>query len=101
MVSLTPDPLLFLHHFLGLYSLETGGFVVDTPGIREFGLSGLRRHELVSFYPEISALAPRCRFNNCAHFEEPGCAVRSGKEDGTVPSSRYNTYRVIRETLPE
>jgi ribosome biogenesis GTPase len=84
-----------------MLGLEAGGFVVDTPGIREFGLSGLRRHELASFYPEISVLAPSCRFNNCTHIEEPGCAVRSGKDDGAVPSSRYRTYRVIRDTLPE
>ena len=84
-----------------MLSLEAGGFVVDTPGVREFGLSGLRRHELASFYPEISALAPRCRFNNCAHLEEPGCAVRAGKENGAVHASRYHTYKAILGTLPE
>ena len=84
-----------------MLGLAAGGFVVDTPGIREFGLSGLRPHELASFYPEISALAPMCRFNDCAHIEEPGCAVRAGEEDGTVHASRYHTYRTIRETLPK
>ena len=84
-----------------MLGLESGGFVVDTPGIREFGLSGLRRHELASFYPEISALVPGCRFHNCAHLEEPGCAVRAGTEDGSVHPSRYRTYRTVRATLPE
>ena len=84
-----------------MLGLAAGGFVVDTPGIREFGLSGLRRHELASFYPEISALAPGCRFNNCAHIEEPGCAVRAGKDDGVLHVSRYHTYHLIRDSLPE
>ena len=84
-----------------MLALEASGFVVDTPGIREFGLSGLRRHELASFYPEISALAPKCRFSNCAHLDEPGCAVRGGKDDGAVHPNRYHTYRLIRKTLPE
>ena len=80
-----------------MLALEEGGFVVDTPGIREFGLSGLRRHELAEFFPEISALASGCRFNNCAHLEEPGCAVQAGR----VPETRYHSYRSILDTLPE
>ena len=79
--------------------LESGGSVVDTPGIREFGLSGLHQHELASFFPEISALAPECRFSDCTHFNEPGCAVRIGATTGAVPASRYHSYRLIRDTL--
>ena len=84
-----------------MLSLDGGGFVVDTPGVREFGLAGLRRRELTAFYPEIARLASGCRFNDCAHLEEPGCAVRAGRESGVVPESRYCSYRAIGETLPE
>ena len=84
-----------------MLGLDGGGFVVDTPGVREFGLAGLRRHELAGFYPEIASLAPGCRFDDCAHLEEPGCAVTAGREGGVMPPSRYHSYRAIRETLPE
>ena len=83
-----------------MLGLDGGGFVVDTPGVREFGLAGLRRAQLAVFYPEIASLAPGCRFSNCAHLEEPGCAVRTEWESGIVPASRYHSYRAIRETLP-
>ena len=84
-----------------MLSLDGGGFVVDTPGVREFGLAGLRRRQLAGFYPEIASLAPGCRFNDCAHLDEPGCEVSTGRESGVVASSRYHSYRAIRETLPE
>ena len=57
-------------------NLDIGGRVVDTPGIQHFGLSGLHKHELEAFFPEIAALAGRCRFNDCTHFDEPDCADR-------------------------
>ena len=84
-----------------MMGLDIGGFVVDTPGIREFGLSGLRRHELAAFYPEIAPLALKCRFNNCSHVEEPGCAVMEGLRNGAVYLSRYHSFRAIRGTLSE
>ena len=83
-----------------MHGLEVGGFVVDTPGIREFGLSGLRRQELADFFPEIAALAPGCHFNNCVHLEEPRCAIRAGMTAGAVPATRYHSYRSILPTLP-
>ena len=84
-----------------MLGLDIGGFAVDTPGIRAFGLSGLRRHELAAFYPEIASLALKCRFNNCSHVEEPGCAVTEGLENGAVHLSRYHSFRAIRGTLSE
>ena len=83
-----------------MHGFEVGGFVVDTPGIREFGLSGLRRQELADFFPEIAALAPGCQFNNCAHLEEPECAVTAGITSGAIPATRYHSYRSILPTLP-
>jgi ribosome biogenesis GTPase len=85
---------------VNLLKLEMGGQVVDTPGIREFGLSGLHRSELVRFYPEIAAIAG-CRFANCSHIHEPGCAVRLAVREGRLSPVRYDSYCKIRKTLPE
>src|SRR4051794_1658515 len=68
--------------------LESGGFVIDTPGIREFGLNGLTRRDLMRFYPDLGVVAPHCHFRDCAHINEPGCAVRWGIEQGTLPLLR-------------
>jgi ribosome biogenesis GTPase len=83
-----------------LHRLELGGFVVDAPGIREFGMSGLRQAELARFYPEIVALAGNCRFADCAHIHEPGCAVKAAVGQGHVSASRYHNYSNIYHTLP-
>ena len=83
-----------------LLKLAMGGFVADTPGIREFGLSGLRRGELASFYPEIVAAARGCRFNDCAHIQEAGCAVQIAVQQGRVAATRYHSYQKIYQTLP-
>ena len=80
--------------------LEAGGFVVDTPGIREFGLGGLRRAELVRFYPEIAALAERCRFGDCSHTHEPGCAVKSAVQEKHPAAARFHSYQCIYDALP-
>ncbi len=83
-----------------LLKLAMGGFVVDTPGIREFGLSGLCRGELASFYPEIVAAARECRFSDCAHLQEAGCAVQVAVQQGRVAATRYHSYQKIYQTLP-
>jgi len=85
---------------VSLLPLAGGGFVVDTPGIREFGLIGLRQSELSRFYPEIDARAGECQFSNCSHLGEPGCAVRVALESGTISPNRYHNFRVIYESLP-
>jgi len=77
-----------------------GGFVVDTPGIREFGLAGLRRHELAAYYPELAALAGRCRFADCTHDNEPGCAVQAAVHQGRIAAARFDSYQKVRATLP-
>jgi ribosome biogenesis GTPase len=82
-----------------LHRLEMGGFVVDTPGIREFGLNGLRQGELARFYPEMAAVAGGCRFDDCAHIHEPGCAVKAAVQQGHVSANRYHSYKKIYHTL--
>lgn len=85
---------------VSMRELDMGGFVVDTPGIREFGLGGLRQAELVRFYPEIAAAAERCRFGDCSHTHEPGCAVKAAVKQGDVSATRLHNYRCIYDTLP-
>ena len=83
-----------------LVRLQGGGAVIDTPGIREFGLSGLPRHELAQFFPEVAALASQCHYNNCAHLKEQDCAVLEAVAQGTIAASRYHSYEAIYQALP-
>jgi ribosome biogenesis GTPase len=85
---------------VSLLRLAMGGFVVDTPGVREFGLAGLRRGELASYYPEIAA-TQACRFANCSHTHEPGCAVMLALRQGSIARVRYDSYCKIRRDLPD
>ncbi len=82
-----------------MYRLDGGGYVADTPGIREFGLAGLTLGELPLYFPEIDELAADCRFSNCSHLEEPGCAVRAAEDQGRVSPSRVASYRAIFDEL--
>jgi ribosome biogenesis GTPase len=83
-----------------LIRLGSAGAIVDTPGIREFGLAGLQRRALEQFFPEIAALSNSCRFKNCAHLTEPDCVVRQAVVSGGLAASRYHSYQKIYETLP-
>ncbi|MHB0874639.1 MAG: ribosome small subunit-dependent GTPase A [Anaerolineae bacterium] len=81
--------------------LRMGGYVVDTPGIRQFGLSGLRRRDLQGFYPEMVPFRGQCRFTDCLHVDEPDCAVRAAVAAGRFPRTRYETYGKVLATLKE
>ncbi len=82
-----------------LYRLDVGGYVADTPGIREFGIAGLTLGELPLYFPEVDELAAECRFSNCSHLEEPVCAVRAAEAEGRVSPSRVASYRAIFDEL--
>ena len=84
-----------------LLQLDFGGYVADTPGIKEFGLGGLTRIELQDYFPDILAFAPGCRFSNCSHITEPDCAVQAAEEAGLIPESRAHSYSLIWEELPK
>jgi ribosome biogenesis GTPase len=86
---------------INLLKLEIGGYVVDTPGIREFGLSNLRRGELIRFYPEIAAVEGRCRFSDCSHTHEPGCEVKAAVQQGGISKMRFSSYQQIYRALPK
>ena len=74
-----------------------GGFVVDTPGLRDIGLWGLRPQDVAEAFPDVRRLGAECRFDDCRHCEEPRCAVREAVEAGTLAPSRYGSYRKMLE----
>jgi ribosome biogenesis GTPase len=80
---------------------EEGGFVVDTPGLREVGLWSLPPEEVDRCFPEFRPLIPQCRFADCEHGTEPDCAVRTAVEQGRVSVARYESYRKLRSELEE
>lgn len=81
------------------WPMEQGGVVIDTPGIREFGLAGLEAAELASYYPEIDAYASQCRFADCSHQEEPDCAVRAAVQRGAIAAWRHKNYVALYQVL--
>jgi ribosome biogenesis GTPase len=85
---------------VSMMELEMGGYVVDTPGIREFGLSGLRRGDLADYYREITVLKGICQFKDCSHTHEPGCGIKRAVEEGRVSATRYKSYLAIFDSLP-
>ena len=78
--------------FYEMYRLASGGFIIDTPGIRGFGLVDLEREEIASYFPEMLRASENCRFTPCTHTHEPGCAVKAAVEDGTISYERYSSY---------
>jgi ribosome biogenesis GTPase len=82
-----------------MHRLEIGGFVVDTPGIREFGLSGLSQSDVAHFFAEIAGAARDCRFGDCSHIHEPGCAVKADVQHGRISGARYHSYKKICDEL--
>ncbi len=78
--------------FAEMHQLPFGGFIVDTPGIKGFGLVDIPKEELHHHFKEFFSLLPECKFHNCLHLNEPGCAVRKALDAGAVAPSRYNSY---------
>ena len=81
--------------------IPEGGRIIDTPGMREFGLVDISRPELSGYFPEMRALAGQCQFNNCLHLEEPGCQVKKAVQDGSIYMDRYVSYCSILDSIEE
>jgi ribosome biogenesis GTPase len=81
--------------FAEMISLPFGGHLIDTPGIREMGIVDIEKAELSHFFPEMRALLNACRFHNCRHINEPGCAVLEALEEGKIEPTRYDSYLSI------
>lgn len=78
--------------FSEMLSLPDGGWVIDTPGIKGFGTFDMEPEEICGYFKEIFKFSKDCRFNNCTHTHEPGCAVRRAVEEHYISESRYNSY---------
>lgn len=81
--------------FAEMFALPQGGWIVDTPGIRELGVIDIEPQELGHFFPEMLRLLNNCKFNNCRHINEPGCAILEAVESGEISPSRYESYLSI------
>lgn len=81
--------------FAEMFEMRMGGFIVDTPGIKEFGLIDFEKEEVPRCFPEMERLLPECQYKNCTHTHEPGCAVKRSLDHGGVSSLRYNSYLSI------
>lgn len=81
--------------FAEMIPLKAGGFIIDTPGIKEFGLVHFESSEVAERFPEFRALMQQCKYNNCTHVHEPGCAVKQALEKGDIYPGRYKNYLAL------
>lgn len=84
-----------------MYHLQDDTFIIDTPGIKEFGLSQIEPEELSGYFVEMKELINDCRFNNCMHRDEPGCAIKEAFVEERIAESRYINYLQILENLED
>ena len=81
--------------FAEMFELPFGGYIIDTPGIKGFGVVDFEPNEVTDYFPEFFALKGNCKFNNCIHVNEPQCAVKDALENNEIAESRYNSYLQI------
>lgn len=98
-ISVSHDTGMHTTTFSRMYHLPGGGDIIDTPGIRGFGTIDFDRYEVAHFFPEIFEISHNCRFSNCTHTHEPGCAVREALENHLISQSRFNSYLSILEDV--
>jgi ribosome biogenesis GTPase len=84
--------------FAEMFELDFGGFIIDTPGIKGFGIVDLEKAELSHYFPEMRERLMDCKFNNCTHINEPGCDIKAAVEEGLLPESRYINYVMLYES---
>lgn len=85
--------------FAQMYDLPFGGTIIDTPGIREMGIVDVPKNELAQYFPEMRAIMNDCKFNNCQHFNEPGCAVKVALNNAIISEERYLSYLSIKDSI--
>jgi len=78
--------------FAEMFETSEDAMIIDTPGIRGFGVIDMQKEEIAHYFPEIFGLLDQCRFFNCMHTHEPGCAVKAAAERGDIPATRYESY---------
>jgi len=87
--------------FAEMFDLPKHGKVIDTPGMREFGLVDISKQELSHYFPEMRDRIHHCQFNNCQHYNEPGCAVKAAVGEGLIHEDRYVSYLTILDSIEE
>jgi ribosome biogenesis GTPase len=87
--------------FAEMFDLPFGGSLIDTPGVKEFGLVDISRQELSHYFPEMRARIQQCHFNNCLHINEPGCAIKKAVNEKSIHMLRYISYCTILESIEE
>jgi len=87
--------------FAEMFDLPFRGRIIDTPGLREFGLTDITKQELSHYFPEMRARLNDCQFNNCIHVNEPGCAVKKAVEEGKIAYERYVSYCNILDSIED
>ena len=75
-----------------MFDLDGNARIIDTPGIKGFGVVDMEPEELGNYFPEFLKVKHSCKFNNCLHLDEPKCAVKDGVDDESIPASRYKSY---------
>ncbi len=85
--------------FAEMFDLPSGGRIIDTPGMREFGLVDIGKQEVSHYFPEMRERLNDCQFNNCLHFNEPGCAIKQAVADGEIAEDRFVSYVNIMESI--
>ena len=87
--------------FAEMHEMQNGGYIIDTPGVRGFGITDIEKKELSHYFPEIFAKSEECQFNNCSHQHEPKCAVKLAVEEGDIAYTRYESYISMMEDTDE
>ncbi len=87
--------------FAEMFDLPGSGKIIDTPGVREFGLVDISKQELSHYFPEMRERLNNCQFNNCVHINEPGCAIKEAVANGDIHEDRYISYLTILDTMSD
>ncbi|MCA6440856.1 MAG: ribosome small subunit-dependent GTPase A [Sediminibacterium sp.] len=87
--------------FAEMFDIDENSKVIDTPGIRELGITAVSKQELSHYFPEMRKVLNDCQFNNCMHYNEPGCAVKQAVGTGVISEERYVSYLTIKDTIEE
>jgi ribosome biogenesis GTPase len=85
--------------FAEMFDIPIGGRIIDTPGVKEFGLIDFEKEELAQYFPEMRAVMSECKFNNCLHINEPGCAVKEAVLSRKITEDRYVSYATILDSI--
>lgn len=98
-ISATHQTGMHTTTFSEMFPLPDGGYIIDTPGVKGFGTIDYDKYEVAHFFPDIFRAAEECRYGNCTHTREPGCAVLQAVEDGRIAQSRYASYLSILDDI--